>query len=363
MAVGFFDNLRDYTEIKLRILRRFLTPWSAKLGYWAQGRNGMIWYVDGFAGPGKYKDGNDGSPLLGLRRAKQIRMEKRGYELACFFVEKNRNHWCNLHDVSEPFKLDGANIKDKQGEFSSYIPQIEKATSGAPVLLFVDPFGISALKYRAFRPFIQREAPLDLILTFQHTAVHRLAKKHPHLVTEAIGSDTWKIGWDEIADPASQTERVLHILRANVLTDGGFLDVVYYPIGPTKRSAPKYFLLFASRHYDAFELWNDEIAQEETTLSSREYAQALQVSFLPEVDRQITAFNLIRKVQDFVRVSQQTTRKKIVRHFVLADCGQYHTKDIKKAVGALIQSGEIVRGSRPTKDINTDPLCYQGASE
>ena len=54
MVAGFFDNLRDYSEIKLRILGRFLAPWAAKLGFWTRRRNGAIWYVNGFAGPGKY---------------------------------------------------------------------------------------------------------------------------------------------------------------------------------------------------------------------------------------------------------------------------------------------------------------------
>ena len=75
MTAEFFENLRDYSEIKHRILARFLTPWTVKLGSWARRRNGVVWYIDGFAGPGKYEDGSDGSPLLGLRRAKHIQIE------------------------------------------------------------------------------------------------------------------------------------------------------------------------------------------------------------------------------------------------------------------------------------------------
>ena len=62
MVPGFFDNLRDHSEVKHRILASFLTPWAAKLGSTFRGRSGVIWYVDGFAGAGKYGDGRDGSP-------------------------------------------------------------------------------------------------------------------------------------------------------------------------------------------------------------------------------------------------------------------------------------------------------------
>ena len=65
MVLGFFDNLREHSEVKHRILASFLTPWAAKLGSMVRGKSGVIWYVDGFAGAGRYGDGRDGSPLKG----------------------------------------------------------------------------------------------------------------------------------------------------------------------------------------------------------------------------------------------------------------------------------------------------------
>ena len=271
MARGFFDNLKDYSEIKLRILGRFLAPWTAKPGFWARTHGGAIWYVDGFSGPGRYQDGSDGSPLLGLRSAKHIRHENRGYELACFFVEKKRNHWESLKELARPFEREGININNRCGEFSRLSQEIADTTRNAPVLLFVDPFGLSPLKYDQFRILLHRPWPLDLILTFQHKAVHRLATDYPHLITEAIGTNAWDKAWHRIPDPTQQTDHILELFRQNILDDGNFMEVFFYPIRTSLRASPKYYLFFASRHYDAFELWNDEIAQEETALSLREY--------------------------------------------------------------------------------------------
>ena len=135
MALRFFDNLRDYSEIKLRILGRFLVPWAAKLGSLAVRGNGVIWYVDGFAGKGRYDDGGEGSPLLGLRRAKHTQIEKRSYELACFFVEKRRNNWESLENIVIPFRRDGIDVVNRHGEFSTFVPEIVRATQRSPVLL------------------------------------------------------------------------------------------------------------------------------------------------------------------------------------------------------------------------------------
>ena len=325
----------------------------------ARPRSGVIWYVDGFAGEGRYKDGSDGSPLLGLRMAEQIRAANRGYQLACFFVEKERRRWQSLEELAQPFQDDGIRVVNKQGEFSPLISRIEQETRGAPILLFVDPFGISPLKYAPFRALLRRRQPLDLILTFQHIAVHRLAKNHPYLITEAIGSDRWQADWQLLADPQAQTEQVLHVFRERLLNDGRFMDVFFYPIRSSFKASPKYYLLFASRNYDAFELWNDQIAQEETTLSLKQYGDlASQASFLPMVDEEIKALNLLRELRELGHRQEAATRQGIVMQLIQGRWGYYHTKEIKKAVGSLIDAGEIRRDRGSGKDINTDRLHF-----
>ena len=357
MVPKFFENLRDYQEIKHRILRNFLPPWSAKLGSMARSGSGVIWYVDGFAGEGKYKDGSDGSPLLGLRMAEQIQEANRGYKLACYFVEKSPTRWRSLEELAQPFGSDGILVVNQRGEFSSLLTDIEEETRRSPMLLFVDPFGISPLKYGPFRVLLGRRQPLDLILTFQHKAVYRLAKDHPHLVSEAIGSTEWLTNWHLLPTPQSQTERVLRVFREKLLGDGRFLDVFFYPIRSSIKTSPKYYLLFASRSYHAFELWNDQIAQEETTLSQKQYGDlASQQSFLPRFDEEIKALNLLRELRELVQGQEPVTRQSIVMQLIQGRWGHYHTKEIKTAVRSLIESGEIRRDQGSGNDINTDSL-------
>lgn len=361
MTAEFFDNLRDYSEIKLRILRKFLTPWATKLGSYARRRNGVIWYVDGFAGRGKYDDDSDGSPMLGLRKAKQIQIENKGYGLACFFVEKNRGYWQALEQVVLPFRQDGLTILNRHGEFSELIPDIEYETRGSPVMMFVDPFGLSPLKFEPFRLMLGRQGPLDIILTFQHQAVHRLATEHPDLISDAVGGDRWMAGWNSIDDPEAKIEHVLQEFRQNMLDAGNFIDVVSYPIRESKQSAPRYYLLFASRHDDAFELWNDEVVQEEITLTLKEYGKLVgQTSFFPAIDQEATGLSLLNEIRGLGDLlTQPTNRRNIVMYFVRHKWGEYHTKEIKKAVGALVESGEIRRDQTAGRgSIDTDHLHF-----
>lgn len=181
---------------------------------------------------------------------------------------------------------------------------------------------------------------MDLILTFQHRAIHRLASGFPHIISEAIGTDSWLHSWNHLASPALQTQHVLELLRQNVHDDGGFLDVFYYPIRPSMAASPRYYLLFASRHYDAFELWNDQVAREETTLTKRTYEALLgQTSFFPEFDAEMVASNLLNEVRAIAHYKKRFTRKEIVMDLVRNRWGQYHTSDMKKTVRSMWVGG------------------------
>ena len=129
----------------------------------------------------------------------------------------------------------------------------------------------------------------------------------------------------------------------------------YYPIRPSMAASPRYYLLFASRHYDAFELWNDQVAREETTLTKRTYEALLgQTSFFPEFDAEMVASNLLNEVRAIAHYKKRFTRKEIVMDLVRNRWGQYHTSDMKKTVRSMVASGELNRENRPGRKIDED---------
>ena len=322
-----------------------------------RGGNRLIWYVDGFAGPGTYDDGSEGSPLLGLRHAGQILEGSRGYQLGCFLVEKQLKNWRFLEEISAPFRTAGVMVRNVRGEFAQLVPEIERETSASPILLFVDPFGLSPLIYSQFQILLRRPRPIDLILTFQHRALHRLAKEHPNIISAAIGTDAWIVGWDAATDAQSKVQHVLAIFANNVQRDGNFFRVFSYPIRERLGRAPRYYLLFASRHYDAFELWNDQVAHEESTLTNRRYRLlAGQTTFLPEFDEEIAGINLLNDIRTLARTQERLTRREIVMYFVQYRWRQYPTREVKRAVRSLLDSGELVRAHAPGISIDNDIL-------
>ena len=64
MSGSFHAEVRLWSEIKHDILRKYLRLFVNKLG-----ASGRIYYIDGFAGQGKYDDGKEGSALIAARLA------------------------------------------------------------------------------------------------------------------------------------------------------------------------------------------------------------------------------------------------------------------------------------------------------
>lgn len=56
-------SIEDHTRAKHVILRKYLQAWFPIMHSLKQKR---LVYIDGFAGPGKYEGGEDGSPLVAL---------------------------------------------------------------------------------------------------------------------------------------------------------------------------------------------------------------------------------------------------------------------------------------------------------
>ena len=60
MSYSFYKERKEWSEIKHRLLGKYLVPYCYKLGSW----NNEIFYIDGFAGKGKYEDGKFHDDLI-----------------------------------------------------------------------------------------------------------------------------------------------------------------------------------------------------------------------------------------------------------------------------------------------------------
>src|SRR5256714_15685568 len=69
MTVGFFEETKEQSLVKSAIVSKYFWAWAKVMMSQIRSTTKKIAYMDLFAGPGRYKDGTQSTPLLVLQRA------------------------------------------------------------------------------------------------------------------------------------------------------------------------------------------------------------------------------------------------------------------------------------------------------
>lgn len=94
-------RLEPHTKGKHLVLRNYIDAWLPILGRYS----GRILFIDGFAGPGKYQDGEEGSPLIALKAFCEHRArDKIRAEVVFIFIEKDERRANYLESLIIPLR-------------------------------------------------------------------------------------------------------------------------------------------------------------------------------------------------------------------------------------------------------------------
>ena len=70
-TLGFFEQPREQSEVKKAIVSKYFWAWAKVIMPTAKKAAKRVAYIDLFAGPGRYEDGTQCTPLLILAEAKR----------------------------------------------------------------------------------------------------------------------------------------------------------------------------------------------------------------------------------------------------------------------------------------------------
>ncbi len=149
-------ELEPHTEAKHEIMRRYLGGWFAVLGSW----HGRVVFIDGFAGPGRYENGEPGSPVISLSTLLDHNYRDRllaRCEFVFLFCEPDHRRFPTLEETIEQLKAERGGLPDKvrvqaiDQRFSDAIDAVldelrKQKAELAPTFAFVDPFGIKGIE-------------------------------------------------------------------------------------------------------------------------------------------------------------------------------------------------------------------------
>ncbi len=239
-------RLDPHTKAKHEILRRYLGAWFPILGT----HHGRIVYIDGFAGPGRYGDGEPGSPLIALDVASDLRKKAAG-DIVFWFIEERSDRLEHLKQELARLSLpanfrvvaDSGRFDEK---FDSVLASIEAGgESLAPTFAFIDPFGFSGIPFALIERLL-RQSRCEVLITFMADAINRFLE-HPgdkvvqHIVTAFGDQDAIRVArgsGDRVSELRDLYQRKLATIARYVR---------YFEMRD-RNDRPQYFLFFATNH-------------------------------------------------------------------------------------------------------------------
>ncbi|MBQ4528297.1 MAG: three-Cys-motif partner protein TcmP [Clostridia bacterium] len=147
----FFKEKNDWSVIKDKLLGCYLSPYFQKVLMTKK----PIYYVDCFAGKGKFEDGNDGSPLIALKVRedclKRANISFKNGAIQPCFIESD--HAVELQQNVATFISNYGDANIISGKYEETILKCLSDKDNYNVFLYIDPYGIKALNFELFKKF------------------------------------------------------------------------------------------------------------------------------------------------------------------------------------------------------------------
>lgn len=237
-------DLDDHSAAKHKILETYLKAWFPIICRW----NNRVNYIDGFAGPGKYTGGEDGSPIIALDVAINHTTELKN-QINFIFIEKDDDRAEYLkkeivtHTIPRNFNWQVVN-----GEFHSetmeLLDYLDKDNNTlAPTFAFIDPFGFSGIPFNIIERLLAIPK-VEVFLTFMVDSINRFIEddKTGQHIKELFGSDDV----EKIIEDSEEREKDLRAFYQKKLEENA--NFVRYFKMCDNNDRTIYYLFFATNN-------------------------------------------------------------------------------------------------------------------
>lgn len=257
--LGVVWDADPHTIAKIAILKNYLHVWFRILGKTRRAQT--LLYVDGFAGPGYYKNHNEGSPLAALSTAAGAIAELGDSFIArtlhCAFIEKEKPRFEEMCEAVEPYiGKTKIGVTKVHGEFATGITEVRQAVPGpfrgdGPLFLFADPFGGTGIPFSTFASCMQADTA-ELLINLDADGIARIFSAESNngrqeQLTELFGSDCWKQRLTARTDLKQLSLQILTLYKERLRTIPGVRYLWSFAMRG-KADTLNYYLVFATKH-------------------------------------------------------------------------------------------------------------------
>lgn len=239
--------LEPHTKAKHEILKRYLRAWTPIL---AQGGFPQILYIDGFAGPGRYEGGEEGSPVIALNAALAHRDRITG-EMLFQFIEKDSDRAAMLRRVLDEIpkpsnfkiRISTATFEESTREILEYCKSRGRALP--PTFAFVDPFGWTGIPFSLLRDILSHPS-CEVLVNFMYEEINRFLG-HPDQeqdLDQLFGTPDWR-PLVQISGTAERRRAIHGLYQKKLESAATFVRSFEMR---NRNDATDYFLFFATKN-------------------------------------------------------------------------------------------------------------------
>jgi three-Cys-motif partner protein len=245
--LGTVWELDPHTAAKHAILRRYLQAWLPILSR----RSERVLYLDGFAGPGIYSEGEPGSPIIALRTA--IGFTPRiTADLLCLFIEADRARYESLQrEVAKVALPSNIHVRIEHGKCNETMNAVldtvdQEGQHLIPTFAFLDPFGFSHSPFSLIKRIV-RHPRCEVLITFMYEEINRflLQEDQPDNLDSLFGTSDWRTA--ARMEVPKQRKAFIHTLYKHQLeADAGIPFVRSFEM-VNRGNRTDYFLFFGTK--------------------------------------------------------------------------------------------------------------------
>ena len=242
--------LKPHSLGKHRVLKEYLKAWLPILGLTQE----RIIFLDGFAGPGAYKGGEDGSPIIALNAfLEHSAKNKITAEVKFVFIENEQDRADHLDGLVRPLKArlpQGSEVRVVCGAFDETLAQQLESLADVdkpfpPCFAMVDPFGVSDTPMRVMeRILAHRMSEVYISVMYEHINRFRSSDEFRGPLDSLFGCADWRTCVD--LNDGRERRRCLFDLYKRQLREAGAEQVIHFDL--FDRGQHKYSIFHASRH-------------------------------------------------------------------------------------------------------------------
>ena len=343
-------KLEQATAAKHILYKRYLDAWWPIMlqpvppkGY----SRPRVTYVDAFAGPGEYADGEDGSPIFALERllnhVARDRMDLRQSRACLIFIEKDRRRYEHLlGKIRKRFgDIDKLPVwvVVRHGEAATETAAALTQTRawGKPILAIFDSWGNVNVPFGLVKQIAQNKSS-EVITTFGPNWFSRREKENPEQLDEVFGGRTFWQAADRETRPDERWRVWLETYRQSLVRAGFPYQLKFEVVPKTGQPLNLVFGTSSDKGVEAMKdaMWKVDGVDGMSFRDPRTRGGALkmQMDLFAQAEQEDEVTELIMQ-----RLGRASATLEEIREWLLCETSRWRRKDAQSAVASMIERG------------------------